>query len=58
MKMLADKISMFNQHHVWQTDIIIVYSLATADSARNFADIEKYVINAENDLDLNFMSLF
>ena len=57
MKMLADKISMFNQHHVQQTDIIIIYSLVIADSTRNFADIKKYVINAENNLDLNFIKL-
>ena len=57
MKMLADKISTFNQHHVQQTDTTIVYLLVTADSARNFADIKKYVTNAENNLDLNFMRL-
>ncbi len=57
MKILANKINMFNQHHVQQIDIIIIYSFATADSARNFADIKKYVINAENNFDFNFMRL-
>ena len=57
MEILVDKISMFNQHHVWRASTTIVYPLATADSARNFANIEKYVTNAGNDLDLNFIRL-
>ena len=57
MEMLADKISMFNQHHVQQTDVTVVYSFATTDSAESFTDIEKYVVNAENNLDLNSIEL-
>ena len=48
MKMLTDKINMFNQHHIQQADTTIIYSLAIADSARNFADIKKYMINVKN----------
>ncbi len=57
MNILAEKVGIFNQHHVQRTGIAIIYPSVTADSAGNFADIEEYVANAENDLGLNSMGL-
>jgi hypothetical protein len=49
----ADKVGTFNQHHVRRAGATIAYPLATADSAGDFADIEAYVVNTGNDLDLD-----